>query len=87
MLFSERTIADSVLFRGGTALHKLHFPPAARYSEDIDLVQREAQPIGKLVEVIRDVMSPSWKGRGGNKRIPALRCTFAQFLSDRQQCP
>ncbi len=57
-IFSERTIADSVLFRGGTVLHKLHFAPAARYSEDIDLVQREAGPIGKLVEAIRDVMSP-----------------------------
>jgi predicted nucleotidyltransferase component of viral defense system len=57
-LFSERAIGDSVLFRGGTALHKLHFAPAARYSEDIDLVQREASPIGKLVEAIRDAMSP-----------------------------
>lgn len=41
-LFSRKTIADALAFRGGTALYKLHFRPAARYSEDIDLVQTSA---------------------------------------------
>lgn len=38
-LFENRTLAKTVAFRGGTALHKLYFKPAHRYSEDIDLVQ------------------------------------------------
>jgi hypothetical protein len=38
-LFSRKPIAEALAFRGGTALYKLHMKPAARYSEDIDLVQ------------------------------------------------
>ena len=38
-IFSKRQLATALAFRGGTALHKLHFGFAARYSEDIDLVQ------------------------------------------------
>jgi len=38
-LYSEELLAREVAFRGGTALHKLHFDSPARYSEDIDLVQ------------------------------------------------
>lgn len=40
-LFSRPTIASALAFRGGTALYKLHLRPAARYSEDIDLVQTQ----------------------------------------------
>ncbi len=65
-LYSKAIIGDSVLFRGGTALHKLYFAPAQRYSEDIDLVQREPKPIGDLLEAIRSVINPllgepTWK--------------------------
>lgn len=44
-IFRDDALQASLAFRGGTALHKLHLPPAARYSEDIDLVQREPGPI------------------------------------------
>lgn len=37
-LFSNPVIAQSLAFRGGTALYKLYIKPPARYSEDIDLV-------------------------------------------------
>ena len=73
--FSVRTIANAVVFRGGTALHKLHFAPAARYSEDLDLVQSEAEPIGELLEAIRRVMSPIPGNLAGNKRIPVALST------------
>lgn len=43
-MFSEGVVAEQALFRGGTALHKLFFPAGGRYSEDIDLVQRDAGP-------------------------------------------
>jgi hypothetical protein len=38
-LFSHETLPGALAFRGGTALHKLFLAPAARYSEDLDLVQ------------------------------------------------
>ena len=39
---------DALAFRGGTALFKLHLP-AARYSEDIDLVQINAEAAGPIM--------------------------------------
>jgi predicted nucleotidyltransferase component of viral defense system len=45
-LFSRESIAQVLAFRGGTALYKLHITPAARYSEDIDLVQTKPSGIG-----------------------------------------
>jgi predicted nucleotidyltransferase component of viral defense system len=69
-MFSQLTVADRVVFRGGTALHKLFFGAAGRYSEDIDLVQRDAGPIGELINAIRETLdswlgSPRWKqGQG-----------------------
>ena len=60
-LYSESIIAENLIFRGGTALHKLYFPVAGRYSEDIDLVQIQAQPIGILVDAIRNKIDP-WLG-------------------------
>lgn len=56
-LFDTPTIASQVAFRGGTALHKLHLAPAARYSEDIDLVQTTSEPIGPLIDAIRNQLS------------------------------
>jgi predicted nucleotidyltransferase component of viral defense system len=60
-LFSHKAVADRVVFRGGTALHKLFFGAAGRYSEDIDLVQRDAGPIGELISAIREALD-SWLG-------------------------
>lgn len=46
-LFSDEFLKREVAFRGGTALHKLHFNPPSRYSEDIDLVQVNAGPMAR----------------------------------------
>lgn len=54
-------IAERLAFRGGTALYKLHLHPAARYSEDIDLVQVRPEPIGATFDLIRQVLDP-WLG-------------------------
>ena len=43
-IFLNSVLHDALAFRGGTALYKLHLKPAARYSEDIDLVQTRAGP-------------------------------------------
>jgi len=60
-MFRVTAIADRLAFRGGTALHKLHLRPAARYSEDIDLVQVNAEPIGETLDRLRGVLDP-WLG-------------------------
>ena len=49
-LFSSSLIAEKLIFRGGTALHKLCFPQPLRYSEDIDLVQSTPGPIGPIFD-------------------------------------
>lgn len=61
-IFSDAGLADSLAFRGGTALYKLHLTPAARYSEDIDLVQTRAEPIGDTLDRVRGVLDP-WLGK------------------------
>lgn len=52
-VFQDQELAEQVALRGGTALHKLHFSPARRYSEDIDLVQLQPGPIGDTIDRIR----------------------------------
>jgi len=41
-------------FRGGTALHKLYLKPQIRYSEDIDLVQINPEPINPILKRLRE---------------------------------
>lgn len=59
-LFSQPLLHDQLAFRGGTALFKLHLPPA-RYSEDIDLVQMQAGPIGPIMNAVQEKLNP-WLG-------------------------
>jgi len=59
-IFNQPDLRGSLAFRGGTAMFKLHMP-AARYSEDIDLVQVEPGPIGPLMDGIRRAFIP-WLG-------------------------
>ncbi len=60
-VFSEARLARAVALRGGTALHKLMLDSPGRYSEDIDLVQTEAGPIGSVLDAIRARLDP-WLG-------------------------
>jgi len=53
-IFSDDFLRENLAFRGGTALHKLYINPSARYSEDIDLVQIKAGPIGPIADRLRD---------------------------------
>lgn len=61
-IFSHPFLAERLAFRGGTALYKLHLAEAARYSEDIDLVQINAEPAGPLMGALREVLDP-WLGQ------------------------
>ena len=60
-IFRVPELADALAFRGGTALHKLHLAPGARYSEDIDLVQTRPEPIGPTFDRVRAALDP-WLG-------------------------
>ncbi|MCA9438826.1 MAG: nucleotidyl transferase AbiEii/AbiGii toxin family protein, partial [Candidatus Omnitrophica bacterium] len=60
-IFSETLLNESLRFRGGCALYKLHLPSSARYSEDIDLVQMQSGPAGQILEALRDVLD-AWLG-------------------------
>jgi len=66
-LFGNPTVAATMALRGGTALHKLFLVPPGRYSEDIDLVQIDAGPIGSALDAIRGTLDP-WLGEPQRKR-------------------
>ncbi len=82
-MFTQELVADQAVFRGGTALHKLFLDESRRYSEDIDLVQRRAGPIGELIDSIREALDswlgdPSWKrGTGRFTLAYHFETTFA----------
>ncbi len=49
-IYSDPLLKERLLFRGGTALHKIVLQPAARYSEDLDFVQLREEPIGSTLD-------------------------------------
>jgi predicted nucleotidyltransferase component of viral defense system len=56
-IYSDEMLAESLAFRGGTALHKLYLKPQARYSEDLDFVQVDPVPIGPVLSRLREALS------------------------------
>ncbi len=78
-IFSQPMLADSLVFRGGTALYKLYLTPAIRYSEDIDLVQRRAEQAGPVMGALRAVLDP-WLGEPKWKQSEG-RVTFVYRIS------
>jgi predicted nucleotidyltransferase component of viral defense system len=66
-IFGNSTLASQMAFRGGTALYKLYLLPPARYSEDIDLVQITAAPIGPVLDLLRERLD-SWLGKPKRSR-------------------
>jgi predicted nucleotidyltransferase component of viral defense system len=83
-IFSHPLLSDTLAFRGGTALYKLHLRPAARYSEDIDLVQIKAEPAGPMMEALREVLDP-WLGEPRWKQTEG-RVTFV-YRCDSEDAP
>lgn len=80
-IFSHPLLQETLAFRGGTALYKLYLKPAARYSEDIDLVQMRAEPMGKVMDALRSVLDP-WLGPPRWKQTEG-RVTFVyRFASE-----
>lgn len=89
-IFDDPWLAGQVAMRGGTALHKIHLAPAARYSEDIDLVlvgdadakqvaraiSRVMAPLG-MKERMSPMLSASVAARNLFSRSQIVRSTFA----------
>jgi|GEM_PF-6432831 len=64
-IFSDDYLASKLAFRGGTAIHKLFLQPQPRYSEDIDLVQKESGPIKEIITRILQSVSSMHKNSCG----------------------
>jgi len=84
-IFSNPHLKDALAFRGGTALYKLHVRPAARYSEDIDLVQTEAGPAGTIMGALREILDP-WLGHPRWKQTEG-RVTFVYRFDSEDRPP
>lgn len=84
-IFSKPAPHDALAFRGGTALYKLHLPPA-RYSEDIHLVQTQAGPAKPMMDALHEVLNP-WLGQPKTKQNEG-RVTFVYRCSPktRRRC-
>lgn len=73
-IFSEPFLREKLAFRGGTALQKLFLKIPVRYSEDIDLVQIQSEPIGRVLSEIRRKLDhwlgePKWDKSKGNNTL------------------
>jgi predicted nucleotidyltransferase component of viral defense system len=73
-IFSDSELAAALALRGGTALHKLHFAPARRYSDDIDLVQLRPGPFGPTIDRLRRRLA--WLGEPGREQGRGIRLVF-----------
>ena len=61
-LYQQPVIQKALAFRGGTALNKLFYESSTRYSEDLDFVQIQAGPSGRIIDAIRQAIDP-WLGQ------------------------
>jgi hypothetical protein len=57
-IFADEVLREHVAMRGGTVLHKAHLAPAARYSEDIDLVLTKPMDTATLEKHLLRVLTP-----------------------------
>lgn len=80
-LFGDPLLSSQLAFRGGTALHKLFLNPPGRYSEDIDLVQMVANPIGPVIDRIRSILEP-WLGEPKRKFGEGIATMVFRFESE-----
>ena len=79
-LFNDNLLASKLAFRGGTAIHKLYLLPQPRYSEDIDLVQLTPEPIGEVINGIREILL--FLGKPTIKQTQRGNTIFYHYLSE-----
>lgn len=71
-IFRDPFLSGQIAMRGGTALHKLHLAPAARYSEDIDLVLVGDRPVAHIERALGRVLEPLL-GRPTGRAVTSMR--------------
>ncbi|HEY9683409.1 MAG TPA: nucleotidyl transferase AbiEii/AbiGii toxin family protein [Oculatellaceae cyanobacterium] len=79
-MYSDELIADSLAFRGGTALNKLFLPTMSRYSEDIDLVQVRAEAIGQVMTRLRAALK--WLGTPQYKQAKEMVTLYYSYSTE-----
>jgi predicted nucleotidyltransferase component of viral defense system len=80
-IFSSKFLSEKLAFRGGTALNKLYLNPPARYSEDIDLVQIDQEPIGDVLSELHDILD-HWLGKTKYKQSEGRVTLTYRFESE-----
>lgn len=80
-IYRVPALRENLVFRGGTALHKLVLQPAARYSEDLDFVQIREEPIGPTFDLLRDALEP-WLGEPKTDISPRGATQIYRFESE-----
>lgn len=80
-IFANPMLRATLVFRGGTALHKLILTPGARYSEDLDFVQLKSAPIGPVLDQLRTCLNP-WLGEPRSKMSPRGATLIYRFTSE-----
>lgn len=79
-LFNHPQLQGKLAFRGGTAIHKLLFGTPLRYSEDIDLVQTETEPIGGIIDGVRHALR--WLGNCTRAQAAHMTHLVFKFTPD-----
>ncbi len=79
-LFNSEQLQGKIAFRGGTAIHKLLFGKPLRYSEDIDLVQTQAEPIGKTIDGVRAALP--WLGKCNREQVAHSMHLVFKFIPE-----
>lgn len=82
-IYQDPFLNSQLAFRGGTALQKLYFNQPTRYSEDIDLVQISAGPIGNTINKIRDIIDP-WLGPPTYSRNIGRFTLYYSFITENE---
>lgn len=80
-IFSDDFLSEKLAFRGGTALNMLFMPKAFRYSEDCDLVQITAEPIGKTIDRMRELIDP-WLGKPSYARKQGRFTLYYKYIAE-----
>jgi len=80
-IFSDAAAVQALALRGGTALHKVVLAPPSRYSEDLDLVQVEAGPIGAVLNRLRARLDP-WLGTPTWEHAASTVALLYRFASE-----
>lgn len=78
-LFNDDFLSREIAMRGGTVLHKVHLAPAARYSEDIDLVAVGARPEQHIRAALKRVLLPIL-GKHATDVIASVKLTVRNVL-------